>query len=83
MNFRWLFWVCENDHPSQTITCSGICSDEPRHVLGCGAVWPRGLGFLYQRFSSLRGDEAGLFRNQQSRTSVILATIVVSGTRGP
>jgi hypothetical protein len=39
-------------------------------VLGCGAVWPRGLGFLYQRFSSLLGDEACQFRNQQSRTAV-------------
>src|ERR1700693_1078379 len=27
-----------------------------------------GLGFLYQRFSSLLGDEACQFRNQQSRT---------------
>jgi len=39
-------------------------------VLGCGAVWPRGLGFLYQRFSSLLGDDACQFRNQQSRTVV-------------
>src|SRR3989475_3993783 len=31
---------------------------------------PRGLGFLYQRFSSLLGDEACQFRNQQSRTVV-------------
>ena len=30
----------------------------------------RGLGFLYQRFSSLLGDEACQFRNQQSRTVV-------------
>src|SRR6266436_2886042 len=29
---------------------------------------PRGWGFLYQRFSSLLGDEACQFRNQQSRT---------------
>src|SRR5580700_5751688 len=29
---------------------------------------PRGLDFLYQRFSSLLGDEACQFRNQQSRT---------------
>src|SRR4029077_12073730 len=28
----------------------------------------RGLGFLYQRFSSLLGDEAFQFRNEQSRT---------------
>ena len=35
-----------------------ICSALPRHVLGCGAMRPRGLGFLYQRFSSLLGDEA-------------------------
>src|SRR6266436_6886099 len=37
-------------------------------VLGCGAMRPRGWGFLYQRFSSLLGDEACQFRNQQSRT---------------
>jgi hypothetical protein len=40
---------------------------------------PCGLGFLYQRFSSLLGDEACQFRNQQSRTVVHLATIVLSG----
>jgi hypothetical protein len=44
---------------------------------------PRGLGFLYQRFSSHLGDEACQFRNQQSRTVVHLATIVLLGTRGP
>jgi Cupin domain len=33
-------------------------------------MWPRELGSLYQRFSSLLGDEAGQFRNQQSRTVV-------------
>src|SRR6202171_5847535 len=43
---------------------------------------PRGLGFLYQRFSSLLRDEACQFRNQQSRTVVNLATIVLFGTRG-
>src|SRR5579864_1799883 len=43
---------------------------------------PRGLGFLYQRFSSLLRDEAWQFRNQQSRTWSNLATIVLSGTRG-
>jgi len=53
------------------------------HALGCGAMQSRGLGFLYQRFSSLLGDEACQFRNQQSRTVVKLATIVLSGTRGP
>src|SRR5258708_9459639 len=31
---------------------------------------PRGLGFFYQRFSSLLGDDACQFRNQQSRTVV-------------
>src|SRR5258708_11922311 len=31
---------------------------------------PRGWGFLYQRFSSILGDEACQFRNQQSRTVV-------------
>jgi len=44
---------------------------------------PSDLGFLYQRFSSLVRNEAGLFRNQQSRTVVKLATMVLSGTRGP
>src|ERR1700683_2603874 len=44
---------------------------------------PRGWGFLYQRFSSLLGDEACPFRNQQSRTWSNVATIVLSGTRGP
>ena len=52
-------------------------------MLGCGALWPSGLGFLYQRFSSLLGNEACLFRNQQSRTWSNLATIVLLGTRGP
>jgi hypothetical protein len=39
-------------------------------VPGCGALRPRGLDFLYQRFSSLLRDEACQFRNQQSRTVV-------------
>jgi hypothetical protein len=52
-------------------------------MLGCGALWPSALGFLYQRFSSLLGNEACLFRNQQSRTVVLVATIVLSGTPGP
>src|SRR6267154_4206071 len=39
-------------------------------MLGCGVVWPRGLDFLYQRFSSLLDDEACQFRNQQSRTAL-------------
>src|SRR6202521_5308927 len=43
---------------------------------------PRGLDFLYQRFSSLLRDEACQFRNQQSRTWSNLATIVLLGTRG-
>jgi hypothetical protein len=52
-------------------------------VLGCGALCPYGLGFLYQQFSSLLGNEACLFRNQQSSTWSNLATIVLFGTRGP
>ena len=60
-----------------------MCFDLPRPVLGCGAQYPGGLGFLYQRFSSLLGNEACLFRNQQSRTWSNLATIVLLGTRGP
>ena len=32
---------------------SEIGSDLPRHGLGCRALWPSGLDFLYQRFSSL------------------------------
>jgi hypothetical protein len=36
-------------------------------VLGCWTLWPSGLGFLYQRFSSLLRNEACQFRNQQSR----------------
>jgi hypothetical protein len=46
------------------------CSDLPRHLLGCGALCPSGLGFLYGRFSSLLRDEACQFRNQQSKTVV-------------
>jgi hypothetical protein len=34
-------------------------------VLGCW-VLPSALGFLYERFSSLLGNEACLFRNQQA-----------------
>src|SRR5580693_3584138 len=47
-----------------------MCSDLPYPVLGCGAMCPRGLGFFYQRFSSLLRDEACQFRNQQSRTAL-------------
>src|SRR5438445_13122805 len=39
-----------------------ICSDLPRHVLGCRALWPFGLSFLYQRFSSPLSDEGCQFR---------------------
>src|SRR5258708_17561748 len=39
--------------------------------------------FLSQRFSLLVRNEAGQFRNQQSRTTVKLATMVLFGTRGP
>src|SRR5271165_5424011 len=46
-------------------------------------MWRSGLGFLYQRFSSLLRNEAGQFRNQQSRTRSNVATMVLSGTRGP
>jgi hypothetical protein len=35
-------------------------------VLSCGARQPRGLGFLYQRFSSLLCNEASRFQNQQA-----------------
>src|SRR5215469_7155047 len=35
-----------------------------------GHVWPSGLDFLCQRFSSLVRNEACQFRNQQSRTAV-------------
>ncbi len=39
-------------------------------MLGCWTRCHSGLGFLYQRFSSLLRDEACQFRNQQSRTVV-------------
>ncbi len=32
-------------------------------------MWPSGLGFLYQRFSSLVRNEAGQFRNQTKPVS--------------
>jgi hypothetical protein len=49
---------------------SRIGFDRPHHVLGRWTLWPSNWGFLYQRFSSSFGDEAGLFRNQQSRTAL-------------
>jgi hypothetical protein len=51
---------------SQPTRSSEICSDLPHHLLGCGAIRLRGLGFLYRRFSSLLRDEACPFRNQQA-----------------
>jgi hypothetical protein len=63
ITFGWSF-SCFAAHLSR------ICSDLPHHVLGCGALRPRGLDFLYQRFSLLLRDEACQFRNQQSRTVV-------------
>jgi len=45
-----------------------------------GRVSSSGLVFLYQRFSLLVRNEACQFRNQQSRTLVKLATIVLSET---
>src|SRR5271166_1508691 len=38
------------------------------------------LGFLYQRFPSLVRNEAGLFRNQQSRTRSNVATCSTTGS---
>ena len=68
---------------SQPTGWSRIYSDRPQQVLGCWAGGPSGLGFLYQRFSSLLRNEAGQFRNQQSSTWSNVATMVLSGTRGP
>ena len=47
------------DRARSVLTDRAMCS------VACG-----GLGFLYQRFSSLLRDEACQFRNQQSRTVV-------------
>jgi hypothetical protein len=62
--------MAESFFASQPLGMSKICFDRPHQVLGFWARWPSGLGFLYQRFSSLVGDEARQFRNQQSRTLV-------------
>ena len=51
------------DRARSVLTCRAMCSV-------AGAMRPSGLGFLYQRFSSLLRDEACQFRNQQSRTVV-------------
>ena len=42
--------------------------DRPHHVLACRTCSSSDLEFLYRRFSSLVGNEACQFRNQQSRT---------------
>jgi len=47
---------------------SRICSDLPHHVLGGWTLRPNDVGFFSPRFSSPIRNEAGLFRNQQSRT---------------
>jgi hypothetical protein len=47
---------------------SRICSDLRHHVLGGWTLRPNDVGFFSQRFSSPIRNEAGLFRNQQSRT---------------
>ncbi len=47
-----------------------MCSDLRLPVFGCGTWRPRGLGFFYQRFSSLLRGEACQFQNQQSRTAL-------------
>jgi hypothetical protein len=65
---------------SQPVCLSRNCSDLTRHVLGCPASLSSGLGLFSQRFSSLLCDEADPFRNQQSRTAVKLATIVLLET---
>jgi hypothetical protein len=45
-----------------------ICSEVSHHVLGCSTPRPDDEGFFAPRFSSPVRDEAGRFRNQQSRT---------------
>ena len=50
---------------SQPTYLSETCFDVPRRVLGPW-IWPKGFGFLYQRFSLLVRNEAGQFRNQQA-----------------
>ena|SRR6266481_2467694 len=62
---------------------AGSVPELPRQAFGCWTLLSSDLGFLYQRFSLLLRNEACQFRNQQSRTAVKLATIVLSGTRGP
>jgi hypothetical protein len=57
------------------------CCDLPRHELGCGALEPSGLGFLYQRFSSpLRRSPSVPKPAKQNGGQV--ATIVLSETHG-
>jgi hypothetical protein len=70
---------------SQPTGLSRSCSEPPRHVLGCWTRCPCDLGFLYQRFSSLLRDEACPFiRSETSKENAVnVATIVLSGTRGP
>ena len=63
------------DRARSVLTCRAMCSVAGRRD---PVVW-----VFFQRFSSLIGDEACQFRNQQSRTVVNLATIVLFGTRGP
>jgi hypothetical protein len=62
--------MAESFLASQPTEWSKIGSDRPHQVLGCWTLWPSDLGFLYQRFSLPVRNEAGLFRNQQSRISV-------------
>src|SRR5271156_5301110 len=64
------------DRARSVLTFRAMCS-----VVGPSdpVVWV----FHCQRFSSLLRNEACQFRNQQSRTWSILATMVLSGTRVP
>jgi hypothetical protein len=60
-----------------------MCSGRPHQVLGCRAQWPGGLGFRYQRFSLPVRNEGVSVPKPAKQNLGQVATIVLSGTRGP
>ena len=82
--------VKKKSSPAAGIFLASQPMNEPRSVVICrtrcpvaGMLWPSVLGFLYQRFSLLDRNEACQFRKPANQNGGQMATIVLSGTRGP
>src|SRR5580704_5862473 len=62
---------------------SKMVFDRPHHVLGCWTPGPSDWDFLYQRFSSPVSQRSLSVPKPAKQNGAQVASIVLSGTRGP